>query len=103
MIPDPQTQPIPEIPHVQSLAELIQRMRDEVRRVIRSCHYSLRTEEQYVHWVRCYVRFHGLRHPRDMAGRGRKTVSLSGRAVGAKGRCTGCDAVVMVSSLSCLV
>jgi site-specific recombinase XerD len=42
------------------------RLVDEVRRVIRACRYNLRTEEQYVHWVRSYVRFHRMRHPREM-------------------------------------
>jgi hypothetical protein len=28
--------------------------------------YSLSAERPYVHWVRWFVRFHGLRHPRDM-------------------------------------
>ena len=36
---------------------------------IRIRHYSIRTEEAYVHWVKTYVRFHGLRHPRDMGAR----------------------------------
>jgi integron integrase len=35
----------------------------EVRRGLRSRHYSPRTEEAYVQWIRRYVRFHGLRHP----------------------------------------
>ena len=39
-----------------------------VRERIRYLHYSLRTEEAYVHWVRAFVRFHGLRHPRLMGG-----------------------------------
>ena len=29
-------------------------------------HYSLRTEEAYVYWVRGFVRWAGLRHPRDL-------------------------------------
>jgi integron integrase len=29
-------------------------------------HYSLRTEQAYVQWVRAFIRFHGLRHPRDL-------------------------------------
>jgi integron integrase len=29
-------------------------------------HYSIRTEEVYIHWVRAFIRFHGLRHPRLM-------------------------------------
>jgi integron integrase len=39
---------------------------DALRERIRYLHYSIRTEEAYVHWVRAYVRFHGLRHPRKM-------------------------------------
>lgn len=31
-------------------------------------HYSLRTEETYVQWVRHFLKWHGLRHPCDMAG-----------------------------------
>jgi integron integrase len=31
-------------------------------------HYSLRTEQAYVHWVRAFIRFHGLRHPAELAG-----------------------------------
>jgi len=30
-------------------------------------HYSLRTEEAYVHWVRAFVRFHDLRHPSELS------------------------------------
>jgi len=29
-------------------------------------HYSIRTEEQYVSWIRRYILFHGKRHPREM-------------------------------------
>ena len=32
-------------------------------------HYSIRTEEQYVGWIRRYVLFHGKRHPREMGAR----------------------------------
>ena len=43
---------------------LLDRLRDQVRYL----HYSLRTEEAYVHWARAFVRFHGLRHPDTLAG-----------------------------------
>jgi integron integrase len=43
------------------------RLLDLLRTQIRALHYSLRTEEAYVHWVRAYIRFHGLRHPAEMA------------------------------------
>ncbi|MFN3545731.1 MAG: integron integrase [Thiobacillus sp.] len=39
---------------------------DQVRERIRVKHYSIRTETQYVQWVRRFVLFHGKRHPRDM-------------------------------------
>ena len=42
------------------------RLLDQIRREIRTRHYSRRTEETYVHWVRRYVRFHDRRHPREL-------------------------------------
>jgi len=38
-----------------------------VRRAIRLRHYSRRTEEAYVAWIRRFVRFHGMRHPAELA------------------------------------
>lgn len=40
---------------------------DEVRAQVRYHHYSIRTEEAYVHWVRAYVRFHAMRHPAELS------------------------------------
>jgi integron integrase len=37
-----------------------------VREVIRVRHYSPRTEQAYVGWIRRYVFFHKVRHPADM-------------------------------------
>lgn len=39
---------------------------DRVRERIRYKHYSLRTEESYVQWVKRFVVFHGKRHPSEM-------------------------------------
>ena len=39
---------------------------DAVRERIRYRHYSYRTEEAYVGWVRRFVAFHGRRHPREL-------------------------------------
>ena len=39
---------------------------DQVREAIRTRHYSLRTEEAYVGWVKRFILFHGKRHPVDM-------------------------------------
>ncbi len=42
------------------------RLLDCLRAALRARHYSLRTEEAYVGWVRRYVLFHGKRHPDEM-------------------------------------
>jgi len=39
---------------------------DHVRDVMRLKHYSLRTERTYCDWIARFIRFHELRHPRDM-------------------------------------
>lgn len=39
---------------------------DQLRITIRRKHYSRHTEQQYVHWVRRFVLFHGRKHPRYM-------------------------------------
>ena len=39
---------------------------DQLRAEIRVRHYSIRTEHTYADWVRRFVRFHGMRHPKDM-------------------------------------
>ena len=44
------------------------RLLDVVRDAIRTKHYSIRTEEAYVNWVRRFILFHGKRHPKDMGG-----------------------------------
>ncbi len=36
------------------------------RDTCRTHHYSYRTEESYLKWVRRFIHFHGGRHPRDM-------------------------------------
>jgi len=59
------------------------RLLDQVREIIRIKHYSIRTEQAYVQWIRRYILYHGKRHPRDM---GAKEVSafLSSLAITAK-------------------
>lgn len=46
--------------------EAAPRLLDQLRAQIRLLHYSLRTEESYVHWVRSFVRFHERRHPGEL-------------------------------------
>ena len=40
---------------------------DRVRDVTRLKHYSLRTERTYCDWIERFIRFHGMRHPAEMA------------------------------------
>jgi hypothetical protein len=46
------------------------RLLDQVRERIRYRHYSIRTEESYVYWVRGFIRFHQLKHSKDMGSAG---------------------------------
>lgn len=45
------------------------RLLDEVRARLRVKHYSLRTEQAYVGWIRRFILANGKRHPRDLGGR----------------------------------
>lgn len=42
---------------------------DQVRHRIRVKHYSIRTEETYLSWIRRFIFFHQKRHPREMGTR----------------------------------
>ncbi|HTS55805.1 MAG TPA: integron integrase [Burkholderiales bacterium] len=42
------------------------RLLDQVRARLRVKHYSIRTEEAYVDWIRRFILFHGKRHPREL-------------------------------------
>jgi site-specific recombinase XerD len=41
---------------------------DQVRHALRLGHYSGRTEESYVGWIRRFILFHQKRHPAEMGG-----------------------------------
>src|SRR5438874_790283 len=40
---------------------------DQVRDVIRRKHYSIRTEQAYVDWIKSFIIYHNKRHPAEMA------------------------------------
>jgi hypothetical protein len=42
------------------------RLLDQVRETDRYLHYSRPTEQAYLHRCKAFIRFHGLRHPRDL-------------------------------------
>lgn len=72
-----------------------QRLLDQVRELIRIKHYSIRTEQAYVQWIRRYILFHRKRHPSelgaehlsmflsDLAVRGRVAASTQNQALAA--------------------
>ena len=47
---------------------------------IRTRHYSYRTEETYISWIRRFIHFHGKRHPTEM-GKTEITAFLTSLAV----------------------
>jgi len=61
MMPD-QGSPVAAAPKPR----LLQQVRDAIRRR----HYSPRTEDSYVHWIRRFVYFHGKRHPAELGEAG---------------------------------
>src|SRR5438876_6437537 len=76
-VPNPELPPGPQTAIPTSKLKLL----EQVRREIRLCHYSLRTEEAYVDWIKRFIHFHktkptpdpsggaetsGWRNPRDM-------------------------------------
>lgn len=52
---------IPALPVLQST-----RILDQVRERIRYLHYSIRTEQAYLYRIRHFIRWAGMRHPREM-------------------------------------
>ena len=44
------------------------RLLEQVRDRLRVKHYSMRTEDAYLHWIRRFIFFHGKRHAREMGG-----------------------------------
>ena len=45
---------------------------DQMREILRLHHYSIRTEEAYLAWVKRFILFHNKRHPAEM---GQKEIS----------------------------
>ena len=52
---------VPQLPALKS-----SRLLDQLRERIRYLHYSIRTEQVYVYWVRTFIRYHGLKHPASL-------------------------------------
>jgi len=56
------------MPSIPSSAESVAspRLLEQVRARIRFKHYSIRTEQAYLDWIRRFIRHFGKQHPRDM-------------------------------------
>ena len=70
----------PDHSQAVELKPLRPRLLDLVRIALRTRHYSLRTEEAYVGWIRRFILFHGKRHPNEM-GEKEINVFLSSLAI----------------------
>ena len=46
--------------------QLRPKLLDQVRQAIKTLHYSPKTEESYVHWIKRFIFFHSKRHPAEM-------------------------------------
>ena len=53
-------------PPPASPADTRPRLFDVMAAKLRLLHYSKRTEQSYIDWVRRYITYHGKRHPREM-------------------------------------
>lgn len=42
---------------------------DQVREILKLKHYSYRTEQSYVAWIRRFILFHNKQHPKDMTAK----------------------------------
>jgi len=51
---------------------------DQVRDRIRVKHYSIRTEAQYVQWIKRFILFNGKRHPLELGAGSRSIFIASG-------------------------
>ena len=56
------------VPIAPSVVPQPPRLLERVRIALRTRHYSLRTEQAYVGWIKRYIFFHGKRHPQEMGG-----------------------------------
>jgi integron integrase len=48
------------------MSEQTPKFLDQVRQAVRTKHYSLRTEQAYVNWIRRFILFHHKQHPQSM-------------------------------------
>ena len=69
-----------DVPPTTAAVASSPKLLDRVRWHLRVKHYSIRTEQAYVDWIRRYILFHHKRHPNEM-GEGQITEFLTHLAV----------------------
>lgn len=52
------------------------RLLDQVREIIRVKHYSSRTEESYINWIKRFIFFHNKKQPIEMEEKDRSTINF---------------------------
>ena len=57
---------VPSVREGETTGKPKPKLLDQVRQRIRTRHYSRRTEQGYVHWIKRYIFFHDKRHPAEM-------------------------------------
>jgi hypothetical protein len=55
--------------HLSQENTAVSQLLDRVRETIRTRHYSIRTEESYIRWIREYILFSGKRHPAELGAK----------------------------------
>src|SRR5437016_11561525 len=56
----------PAAPTADTTSSQKPKLLDQVHQAIRTRHYSPKTEESYVHWIKRFICFHNKRHPAEM-------------------------------------
>src|SRR5437016_11112223 len=56
----------PAAPTADTTSSQKPKLLDQVHQAIRTRHYSPRTEETYIHWIKRFIFFHNKRHPAEM-------------------------------------
>jgi integron integrase len=65
--PDAVNQSLPICPETSPNRNSSPKLLDRLREALRSRHYSRRTEQTYISWVKQFIFYHHLQHPTEMA------------------------------------
>ena len=66
MLPKPLAKILTPLKFLNRIIKAVSELLDSVRNVMRVRHYSYQTEKTYIHWIRQYIFFHKVTHPKEM-------------------------------------